>query len=61
MKMTHDDSVFASLREQNSRARSPMRFSVSHRKTPGICEFTRTVSDAQDKFMLRRRKMAKLR
>jgi hypothetical protein len=25
-------------------------FSCSHRKTPGICECTRTVSDAQDKI-----------
>jgi hypothetical protein len=50
MKITHDRSVFASFREQNSRARSPMRFSVSHRKTPGICECTRTISYAQDKI-----------
>jgi len=47
--MTHDDFVFASFREQNSRTRSPVRFTVSHRKTPGICECTRTISDAQQK------------
>jgi hypothetical protein len=50
MKMTHDDFVFASFREQNSRTRSPVRFTVSHRKTPGICECTRTISDAQQKI-----------
>jgi hypothetical protein len=56
MKMTHDDSVFASFREQNSRTRSPVRFSVRTGKRPASANVRAPFPMRNKKFALRNSK-----
>jgi len=51
--MAHDYLSSASFREENSRSRfTGANFSRSHRKTPGICECTRTEFALQGIFQI---------